>query len=57
MGETGIGKDEMELFTHPVATDSTEEIEMEAPTWAFSIGIEIKPSVILACFVDPLKRL
>ena len=31
MGETGIGREVMKLFTQPVATDSTEEIEMEEP--------------------------
>ena len=47
MGETGIGNEETVLFIQPDVTDSTSEIAMEAPTWAFGTGTKKAPLEIL----------
>ena len=56
IGDTGIGREETVLFIQPVVTDSTEEIEMDAPTWALGIGTERVAAVILTrCVATPGK--
>jgi len=47
IGDTGIGSAVATLLIHPDDTDSTEEMEIEAPTEALGIGIVREPVEIL----------
>ena len=57
IGDTGIGIEETVLFIHPDVTDSTDETEMEVPTWALGIGTETLPVAILTRCVAPPGKL